>query len=1279
MEVSTTDTNPRAMGTGKGTNQDKWSGGLDNCNFNVVTLNVRGIATNKVKRISVFEYMKNKGDICFLQETHSTEETENKWRQENGWTSHFSHGQSNSRGVMIFYNKTLDIDVIEKVGDSEGRFLMLKCIIQGEKFILYNIYAPNKEADHKTFMEYVKNQLLSVSNDNYDYIIGAGDWNFTSEDNDRKGGNYKKWDESINILEEINEKLDMIDIWRVKNPETTRYTWRGKVRNQLIQSRLDRIYISDTMQYNVSKTDILPGISSDHSLAMLSIKPTKGLKQSGPSFWRFNNSLLKNEKFTSGLKHYINNEIAEECAEINSKQAKWEYTKFKIKNWSMKESKHIAQEKRRTENDIINKMKTLEQKIALQKHDKDIEELEEYQTKLEKIYNEKTQSLIIQSRIQVYEEGEKSTSFFLNQIKQNKRKSTIRKLMDGTKELLDQNTIMEKLNKFYSKLYTRDKKCEAGNWIKNLRRDGLIPQLSEEESESLNKPTSKQELKDTLDKCNNNKSPGNDGLTKEFYCYFWNIISDTLYESYLESIRIGKLSTSQRQNLIILLEKAGKDKTIIKNWRPISLINFDTKLLSKTYAERLKNVMPTLVHPNQVAYVKDRFIGEGLRIIDESMVYTKKKAIEAYAIAVDFEKAFDSIDWTYLWKALESYNIPMSFIEMIKLLYNDIESCVTNNGTSTPYFKLTRGVRQGDPIAAYLFTLAIELLAINIRNNENITGIKINKTEIKLSMYADDLTGLVVGINSIQELMKTINEFKIYSGLGVNCDKTEIMPIGASHRNNNIEKLGYKIVEEIKITGVFFTYNRDDFIQKNYRGSLTNIDKMLTIWKQRNLSILGKIQIIKTFGISKLLFIFNMDNPPKKIVQEANNIFYKFLWNGPDKIKRASTYADFGDGGIKMPHLESIVDALKVVWMKRFSENNYHPWKEFLKECLVKSGGCDIQNRRLTLKVLENTGISEFNKEIIRVWYKLQASPHTSEEIGNQYLWSNDNITKSNGDSIFYTELSKLGYNYVKDIISGGKILTTNEINEKDTNWNRKFELVSTIKCLPNEWKKQDFSRVKEDSLQAESIGKLKTITTKKIYKQIIDTLGIAPTSEQYFRDLLKVSSKEMKEYYCIPFRTTIYTKLRSFQFKINHNIIYTNDKLHKIGYTSSDMCALCNKHTETLTHLFVDCEKVKPLWSQIINNLLPPYGIKTLTRKDILLGVILKENQNSVINHILLEAKYYIYICKLEKSNPVYNRLVNRLKITECIESKIAMKSSTKTITHTHKWNHLIEHIIDT
>ena len=392
--------------------------------------------------------MKENGDIAFLQETHSTPDLEDHWKNECGCESFFSHGTNNSRGVMIFFSNTLEIEVTEKITDTEGRFLLLKCIIQGTKILLYNVYAPNNEKDHVSFLLFLKEKLEFLDTTEYEYMIGAGDWNFTFEKIDRSGGNYnyEKWEKSANILDEINQKFDLIDIWRVKNPEKSRFTWRRT--KPIIQSRLDRFYISDTMQYNISKTDIIPGIRSDHSAIVLSIKPNKDNTPSGPNFWKFNNSLLKNENFTKGLKHYLENDIKLECKDIKCNQVRWEYTKFKIKQYSIKKSKEIASNRRKTEKNLTEKIFELENVLSTQPNEQNYDNLEKYKTELEKIHNLKTQSLIIQYRVQFYEEGEKSTKFFLNQIKQNKRKSTIRKLMDGEHEVVDQKKILVKLKEF---------------------------------------------------------------------------------------------------------------------------------------------------------------------------------------------------------------------------------------------------------------------------------------------------------------------------------------------------------------------------------------------------------------------------------------------------------------------------------------------------------------------------------------------------------------------------------------------------------------------------------------------------------------------------------------------------------------------------------------------------------------------------------------------------------------------------------------------------------------
>ena len=143
-----------------------------------------------------------------------------------------------------------------------------------------------------------------------------------------------------------------------------------------------------------------------------------------------------------------------------------------------------------------------------------------------------------------------------------------------------------------------------------------------------------------------NKSPGNDGLTKEFYETFWEEIKITLCTSITKSYQNGELSTSQRQAVIKLIEKKGKDKKLIKNWRPISLLNLDTKLISKVLAERLKKVLPYLISKNQTAYVKGRFISEGGRLISDILEISDNLKIKGFLMTLDIEEAFDLVNYS---------------------------------------------------------------------------------------------------------------------------------------------------------------------------------------------------------------------------------------------------------------------------------------------------------------------------------------------------------------------------------------------------------------------------------------------------------------------------------------------------------------------------------------------------------------------------------------------------------------------------------------------------------
>ena len=152
----------------------------------------------------------------------------------------------------------------------------------------------------------------------------------------------------------------------------------------------------------------------------------------------------------------------------------------------------------------------------------------------------------------------------------------------------------------------------------------------------------------------------------------------------------GELSNLQKQAVITLLEKKGKDKRFIKNWRPISPINVDTKIATKTLAKRLESILPDLIHHNQNAYIKGRSIFDAVRTIEDAIDYTKRTDISGMLITIDFEKAFDSLDHKYIIKVLQAFNFGPSFIQWVRTFYSNVSSCVINNGFASSYFSVDR-------------------------------------------------------------------------------------------------------------------------------------------------------------------------------------------------------------------------------------------------------------------------------------------------------------------------------------------------------------------------------------------------------------------------------------------------------------------------------------------------------------------------------------------------------------------------------------------------------------
>ena len=332
------------------------------------------------------------------------------------------------------------------------------------------------------------------------------------------------------------------------------------------------------------------------------------------------------------------------------------------------------------------------------------------------------------------------------------------------------------------------------------------------------------------------------------------------------------------------------------------------------------------------------------------------------------------------------YGFGSYFCRWIEVLYNNAVSCVMNGGFSTGYFEIGRGVRQGDLLSPYLFLLIIETLALVIRNDQNFKGISIGNIEMKLVMYADDCSIFLKDTEDMKILENIMASFSQVSGLRINKDKTHIMKLGSSGQSYDDFSsitLG-KIVSVVKVLGVHFSLDINVKEEINYKEILSKIKKLLGWWKQRDLTLFGKIQLVKVFAISKLLYVSSIMTVPQWVFKEMETICFNFIWNGHDKIRRNILYMNYDSGGLKMLNFKYMVCAQRVMWIKRLIYgHNDMKWKQFFDFIFKTVGGrliflCNYNCKSINIKV------PDLYLEFLNIWNYLQEKKFIVKETHNE-------------------------------------------------------------------------------------------------------------------------------------------------------------------------------------------------------------------------------------------------------------------------------------------------------
>jgi len=803
----------------------------------------------------------------------------------------------------------------------------------------------------------------------------------------------------------------------------------------------------------------------------------------------------------------------------------------------------------------------------------------------------------------------------------------------------------------------------------------MLPKIKIEKLCKLDKDVNSTEISNILfTKLNEGKSPGNDGLTVGFYKHFWPQIKSLVCDSILAGIEKGEMSATQKQSIIRLIRKKDKNACDISSWRPISLMNVDAKILSRLISARFEEVIEELLSVEQLAYISCRNIADGSRLIDYVINYHGKNNRGGYLLALDFKRAFDSIEHNFMYEVLHNFGFPDRILNLIKTLYKGAESAVMNNGFTTKYFPLLKSCRQGDCLSPYLFVLCLEPLLQQIKLDVQCRGIRVADEVFKLSVYADDITAFVESCQDGERLIEIVEDFGKWSGLKLNVKKSEIFPLG-KFRNKCIEGerlKEFRKVDTVKITGIHFSHDIKVAEELNFRKPLQTMRTLATQFRSRDLSFIGKALVIKANLLSQFQYVANVLKVPKWVIREVDKIIFKFLWGGVDKISRPRAACNILQGGLGIPSGGDVALQSACKWLLRYFQVENLPWKKFMTIDIEKVGGiCGISSLRKPQDVVK-LGFDPFNEHVFHCWNALKEMNNEKRKLSNCVVWWNRQL-----------EVSCKGR---KTMLEGGRLKDKHycRITDFVDQDGRIREAIGSLSLLEKmEWMTV-YSRIKKlDILQKVQLKTTLDHNNLPVPQMIslngidIDCLSkkdLKATIRKFHRENSFVKPSKFYNQFGIEVqdlldrmlyikKISISSRFRNFIWRSLNGILYSNDQKFRFGYISEadSFCFQCKSVPDSLEHMYLGCNKVEELRAKVYTEL----G-RNFSCKEALIGC-----GDIHVDFVLWKLNHYIYVTAIAKTKLSFHEFKAAMRMLFLVEEEIATKKG-KLANHAAKWANL-------
>lgn len=707
----------------------------------------------------------------------------------------------------------------------------------------------------------------------------------------------------------------------------------------------------------------------------------------------------------------------------------------------------------------------------------------------------------------------------------------------------------------------------------------LLTSLSKEERLDLIRDFTMAEIEEALAASDNMKAPGPDGVNTGVLRVLWPVIKDEVWQFFTFFHRDLLIPVGYNSSFIALIPKV-TNPSLPSQFRPISLMNSIMKLLTKVLARRLKCVMNPLVSPCQSAFIQGRHISDSILIASEIIHSLQTKNSVGVVLKIDFEKAFDKIKWDFVFEVLRSMNFDPKWVDWISAVFHSSKISILVNGSPSPEFSPSQGLRQGDPLSPLIFNLVGEVLAKMLEKaaqSKIIQGITLPNCENPIThlQFADDVvlfsapdTSSIIGIKRVLQC------FQIISGLKINFSKSALYGYGQKSEKTEAwaHFLGCEVGKgPLKYLGATLGSPPSSI---NYWTPLLNkLQSKIQSYDSSTLSIAGRIVLLKAAIDSIPTYWFNLFKIPSGVVKRIEKMRRLFLWGGTSgtgakrKIhllnwEKICSPKSRGGLGLVPIQLRNKVLLAKWVW-RAYKERGFF-WNKIMVERYGRGWNYD-------LNLLNSSSCSPIVKSIVNAQ---MIPPVASLMSRKNFKWS-----LRNGTQILFWEdwwcedeplCSKFNNLYslafqqhlsVKDFLylwetnrNGGNLWLANPLNSLTSEYEGLVKVMESISLKDGD----------DILLWDHAHGQF---STSECYLEV-SKLSNFPTLDKRFWDLIWSVKAPPKILY--------------FLWRIQWNIVPTRNFLKLRIKGLIDICPWCGLHPETSSHLFWECELSSWVWDFI-------------------------------------------------------------------------------------------------